>query len=573
MSELVPSDTLSGDVIAPLNETTPNLGLNKPTVGGDDDVWGYLLNANADTLDTTITDLRGEVAALVGILLFIGSYDAPADHAYFTGASGFPDGPLPPASVSNFNVYLIVTVGGMGTGNAPAVQLNQGDWLVSDGIQWNRLALGIPPGGDVAAANVTVTPAVQGATDVQTALEQLEANYLPLTGGVLAGALQTLAGNSAAPGLLIGGTDAGFWRLGASVFLNAGSSSPAMQWSAAGIVSYAPITLPADPIVAFGAATKQYVDATPALHNIGRNLLHNPLFNVAQRGAGIWSAPGYTADRWQMSGDTPISVSIAAMSDAIRAQIGDEAAAYNLGNTFTGNAAAGGFTALNQNIEGVRRLAGKTVTVSFWANASAALRLGVAFIQAFGSGGSPSASVPVNGQSVTLSGTWTRYGVTIAIPSVSGKTLGTNAGTDFTALYLIYSAGADNNAWAGNVGVQSGTINLWGIQLEIGTQTTPLEKPDPRYDLANCQRFYQVGSWNFGGGVQPGVGYATSQAFPTTMRASPTLTTSGTTATNTTNQSVTALFASPGAGISIYAQCTAAAAFVWAGSFQASADL
>ena len=32
--------------------TTPNLGLLKPTVGGDDDAWGGHLNANADTLDT-----------------------------------------------------------------------------------------------------------------------------------------------------------------------------------------------------------------------------------------------------------------------------------------------------------------------------------------------------------------------------------------------------------------------------------------------------------------------------------------------------------------------------------------
>jgi len=43
--------------------TTPNLGLLKPTVGGDDDAWGGHLNANADTLDTqtatkTYTDAR-----------------------------------------------------------------------------------------------------------------------------------------------------------------------------------------------------------------------------------------------------------------------------------------------------------------------------------------------------------------------------------------------------------------------------------------------------------------------------------------------------------------------------------
>lgn len=34
-----------------MNTTTPNLGLNKPSVSGDSDAWGTYLNDNADTLD------------------------------------------------------------------------------------------------------------------------------------------------------------------------------------------------------------------------------------------------------------------------------------------------------------------------------------------------------------------------------------------------------------------------------------------------------------------------------------------------------------------------------------------
>jgi len=33
---------------------TPNLGLNKPEVGGDVDQWGYLLNDNFDILDEEV---------------------------------------------------------------------------------------------------------------------------------------------------------------------------------------------------------------------------------------------------------------------------------------------------------------------------------------------------------------------------------------------------------------------------------------------------------------------------------------------------------------------------------------
>jgi hypothetical protein len=573
MSELAKYDALSGDVITPLNETTPNLGLNKPTVGGDDNIWGGLLNDNADVLDTTITGMRGEIAALVGVLLFIGSYDAVADHAYFTGASGFPDGPLPPASISNFNVYLIVTVGGTASGNAPPGQLVQGDWLVSDGIRWNRLALGIPPGGDIAAANVTVTPAVQGATDVQAALEQLESNYLPLTGGVMGGPLRTLGGTSAAPGLLIGGTDAGFWRLGNTVFLNAGSASPAMGWFATGITAYVPMTLSADPTAALGAATKQYVDATPALHNIGRNLLHNPLFNVAQRGAGVWTAFSvYTADRWITGGGSDaISVSLGSATDTVRTAIGDEAANSYLANTFTGNAAAAAISFLEQRMEDVRRLAGKTVTISFFAAASGALKLGVNLIQWFGTGGSPSA--PVNalatGAAVTLAPAWARYSVTISVPSIVGKTLGTNSDSA-NWLRLYYSSGATGAAQAGNIGVQSGTIQLWGVQLEIGSVATPLEKPDPRYDLANCQRFYQViTGLSYNGYSASGTTITFWWPLIVTMRASPTLSVAWGANTNITP----GLYVS-GTGLYVSAASTATGQFgINLNSATASADL
>lgn len=40
-----------------MNATTPNLHLNKPLVDGDDNIWGGLLNDNADTLDTVIHGL------------------------------------------------------------------------------------------------------------------------------------------------------------------------------------------------------------------------------------------------------------------------------------------------------------------------------------------------------------------------------------------------------------------------------------------------------------------------------------------------------------------------------------
>lgn len=187
------------------------------------------------------------------------------------------------------------------------------------------------------------------------------------------------------------------------------------------------------------------------------------------------------------------SVTAVSTTDADRTAIGDEGAIGTLQNAFVGNAGAGAFSFLSQKIEKVRNLAGKTVTVSFWAKAAAGTpKIGINIAQNFGTGGSPSSQVRVlaTGNAVTLTTSWARYSTTIAILSIVGKTLGTS-GDDSTQLELWWSSGASLNAAAGNIGVQSGTIQLWGVQLEVGSVATPLEKPDPQQDLAKCQRFYQ----------------------------------------------------------------------------------
>jgi hypothetical protein len=277
--------------------------------------------------------------------------------------------------------------------------------------------------------------------------------------------------------------------------------------------------------------------------NIGRNLLHNPLFNVAQRGAGPWTVSGYTADRWNSTfvGGTQ-SFAINVFTDGSRAVLGDEAATFSLTNAFAGAAAVGSYNLLSQRIEDIRRLAGKTVTLSFWAAAAAGTpRLGVSLDQYFGTGGSPSPLVGGTGVAVTLNTTWTRYSATFTLPSIAGKTLGT-ANDNFTGLNFWYSAEATFATRSGNIGVQTGTVFLWGVQLEIGSQATPLEKPDPRYDLSNCQRFYQAGGNARVTAYQTaGNGAAITQSLPVSMRATPTIATSNFTASNISSASLTAL--------------------------------
>jgi len=270
------------------------------------------------------------------------------------------------------------------------------------------------------------------------------------------------------------------------------------------------------------AAGVSAVGATGAF-NVGRNKIHNAMFNVQQRGQGPWTVAGYTADRWRAFGihsNGSMSVTLGVLQDSQRAVIGDEEAQSSLVYVFTGGTGVGDIDGVNQFIEDVRRLAGKAVVISFWAVASSNLKLGVGISQNFGNGGSPSASVNPNATSVTLSTTWTRYTVTTAFPSIQGKTLGTNMNSS-SQLTFWMSAGATWNTIAGSIGFQSGTIQLWGVQLEVGSVATALEKLDYQTELAHCQRFYQTGQMFITAYGIAGAGLGVSGNYFTSMRTIP----------------------------------------------------
>ena len=264
------------------------------------------------------------------------------------------------------------------------------------------------------------------------------------------------------------------------------------------------------------------------------------------------------------------SIDLQALTDADRAAIGDEAALTTLQSVFTGNAGAGAYTQLVQPIEFVQRLSGKTVTVSFWARyTSGAPRIGVGITQVFGNGSnSPSASVSVTGQAVTISTTWSRYSVGFAVPSLAGKTIG-NLGGDATLCAFYYSAGTGSSGPSGGIGVQSGAIQLWGIQLEAGSVATPLEKPEPRYDIGNCQRFYQTGNLFVGGYNSAGATVGYWQGLPVTMRVPPTVTPTYTTQTNC----AAGIGGISATGFQSTAVVTATGSCAAVGTFAASADL
>lgn len=323
-------------------------------------------------------------------------------------------------------------------------------------------------------------------------------------------------------------------------------------------------------------ATTQFVQAAaaPAFNDTGRNLLHNGQFTVQQRGAGPFTTAGvYTADRWRIDIVTStLTANIVALADADRTAIGNESAQFAMSSLVGGTAGTNDYAAIWQGIENLRRLSGKTVTLSFWARSNSGTpRLGANFYQSFGTGGTPSAYVTVPGQTVTLSTTWTRYSLSFALPSTAAKTFGTN-GDDKTELYFWYSAGTGMATDSGSVGVQSNTFYLWGVQLEIGSVATPLAYRDPQQELALCQRFYQIANVELAGCAIGAVSNLILPwvSFPVVMRAMPTMTYPGTVVGSTTvvNPRVVTLY-----GFNLILTTSAGGVSGISGVYSASADL
>ena len=194
--------------------------------------------------------------------------------------------------------------------------------------------------------------------------------------------------------------------------------------------------------------------------------------------------------------------------------------------------AAGDYAIFTQRIEDVRTFANSTAVVSFWAKANTGTpKIGVELSQNFGSGGSPSAQVNTPLGAVTLSTSWARYSVSVTVPSISGKTIGTTANTSYLELNLWTSSGATNATRASSIGVQNFTADVWGIQVESGSTATAFQTATGTIqgELAACQRYYV----RFGGNsvyetLATGIAQNTLTSvvanvfLPTQMRVAPT---------------------------------------------------
>jgi hypothetical protein len=187
-------------------------------------------------------------------------------------------------------------------------------------------------------------------------------------------------------------------------------------------------------------------------------------------------------------------------------------------------------TTLRQSVENVTTLAGQTATVSFWAKAdSGTPKIAVEVFQIFGTGGSPSSNVVFYVNQITLSTSWARYSLSFEVPSIIGKTFGTN-NNDYLSLNLWVSAGSNFDERTGSLGVQNNTFDFWGVQLEEGSTATPFSRNanSIQGELAACQRYYYRLQATAGGDYFSSAAAVSATSirtviqFPTSMRAAPT---------------------------------------------------
>ena len=277
------------------------------------------------------------------------------------------------------------------------------------------------------------------------------------------------------------------------------------------------------------------LDIVPNSSFMFRNKIINGNFDIWQRGTSQTTSDYGSVDRWR-----PTHVGSTKTASQQAFTLGQTEVPgnpkYYLRHVVSSVTGSGNLCLIIHKIEGVTTLAGQTATLSFWAKADSNKNIATEFLQYFGTGGSPSALVNTIGVTThNLTTSWQKFTATVAVPSISGKTLGSD-GNDRLELNFWFETGSDFSSRTNSLGNQSGTFDIAQVQLEEGSSATPFEHRPIGTELALCQRYYQK-SYDIGTapgtdvsasyiGLHTGNGVtdtATNQNVPFTIHVNPTM--------------------------------------------------
>ena len=277
-----------------------------------------------------------------------------------------------------------------------------------------------------------------------------------------------------------------------------------------------------------------------------RNLIINGAMQVAQRGTSSTTAGFGTVDRWQVIGNTG---SITQTQEALSSGDPYDAGFRNfvrITNTDVVTNSTSAYRIIPTLLEAQdlsnsgwnHTSSSSYVTLSFWVRSSVAQTY-YAFVRTFDGTGS-NYVIPF-----TLSAnTWTK--VTEAIPGNSAVQFDNDNGQGLQVLVAPYwgtdftDSGVATNQWRTFSGsartpdmtstwadTDEATFDLTGVQLEVGSVSTPYEHRSFGDELALCQRYYQqFGRSSSDAGALMGMvrntHFTSGFSFPVTMRSAPT---------------------------------------------------
>jgi hypothetical protein len=151
-------------------------------------------------------------------------------------------------------------------------------------------------------------------------------------------------------------------------------------------------------------------------------------------------------------------------------------------------------------------LAGKTVTLSFYAASSASIGMAFALHYAVSADNWAGTRTLVNYSTFSTTSSYAYYSFTISIPSAATG-----------GLQLEISPQAN---------LTSGTFDIFGVQLENGSAATPFEWRSRSVELALCQRYYYKPdmSWTHQAYGTVNTNSTVTIALPIEMRTTPSIT-------------------------------------------------
>ena len=233
------------------------------------------------------------------------------------------------------------------------------------------------------------------------------------------------------------------------------------------------------PIGLNGAALMRTETPQEAFSLIGagrRNLIINGGFDVWQRGTtgSVVGGPAYvSADRWKIYVNTSTTITLSRQTfTSGQTEVPGNPTYYGRFSWLgTGSAQ---FFGIEELVEGVHHGAGDYLTISFYARTGNGENMTLGVNRNFGSGGSTGDTV--GNYTLELETYWKKFVITIPVPSLSGKTIGSGNYMSIT--------------WYRS-GTVSTYLDLSNVQVEYGKTATPFEYRSYGEELALCQRYFQ----------------------------------------------------------------------------------